>query len=407
MQPIHCAILTIGDELLIGQTIDTNSAWLAQQLNPLGIHVRRRIAVGDSWHEIVNALSQCEEIADIILITGGLGPTSDDITKPLLCDYFGGTLVENKEVLNHVIQLFTARQRPLLDVNLKQAMVPSSCEVLFNAVGTAPGMLFRKNGKLIASMPGVPFEMKYITETHLIPLFKSSFTLPTIEHRTLVTSGVGESFIADRLNSFEAMLPNTLKLAYLPSLGLVKLRLTGQNMDSSEIDAYFQALQKQLEDILVCTEDKDLEAVLAKLLTDKKKTLSTAESCTGGRISASLTSLSGSSNYFKGGMVTYSTESKVHQLGVNPETIQKYGVVSSETVIEMAEKSRLIFQTDYALSISGYLEKYDHDNVIWIGLASAHKTESKKITGFYDRQKNTVLATNTALNLLRLFILKD
>lgn len=407
MQPIHCAIITIGDELLIGQTIDTNSAWLAQQLNPLGIHIRRRIAVGDAWHEIVNALSQCEEIADIILITGGLGPTSDDITKPLLCEYFGATLVENKEVLQHVMDIFTARKRPILDVNLKQAMVPSTCEVLFNAVGTAPGMLFRKNGKLIASMPGVPFEMKYITETHLLPLFKTNFDLPKIIHRTMVTSGAGESFIADRLIPFETNLPQHLKLAYLPKLGIVKLRLTGQNTSTDEIDFHFNLLQKELEDIMVCNEDLELEQALAQLLTEKKQTVSTAESCTGGTISALLTSISGSSSYFLGGIVSYSVESKLAQLGVSPETINTYGVVSSETVMEMAEKCRMQFKSDYALSISGYLEKNDHDNDIWIGLASSSKTESKRITGFYDRQKNTVLATNTALNLLRLFILSN
>lgn len=405
MKNIYCVIITIGDELLIGQTIDTNSAWLAQQLNPLGIAIRRRIAVGDVKAEIISALNQAAEIADIILITGGLGPTVDDITKSLLCEYFGGHLVQNEQVRHHVVSIFEKRNRPILDINLAQALVPNNSEVLFNEVGTAPGMLFRKDKKIFVSMPGVPFEMKYITENHLLPLFKKEFVLPTIEHRTLITSGAGESFIADRLKDFEQNLPEEIKLAYLPKLGIVKLRLTAFNSSEELIEKYFNILQNTLSDILVSMEDEELEMTLAKILTKDKLSVSVAESCTGGNIAARLTSIKGSSNYFEGGIVSYSIDSKVKQLGVNPDTIHQYGVVSSETVLEMAEKCRVSFQTDFAVSISGYLEKNDKDNSIWIGLSSATKKESKKITGFYDREKNTVLATNTALNLLRLFIL--
>lgn len=407
MQAIKCIIITIGDELLIGQTIDTNSAWIAQQLNPIGILVVRRIAVGDIKQDIIDALDESKKIADVIIITGGLGPTADDITKPLLCEYFGGNMIENKEVLSHVSNYFVKRNRPLLESNLKQALVPDVCEVLFNEVGTAPGMLFREENKIIVSLPGVPFEMQHIVSTHLIDLLKNQFKVPTIIHKTLLTSGEGESFIADRLTDFEKELPAKIKLAYLPKLNIVKLRLTAIDVAESEVQKYFDILKKILAHIAVGEGDFELEEIIAQLLIQKNKTVSVAESCTGGQVASRLTSIKGSSAYFKGGIVPYSIKSKISVLGVDASIIENTSVVSKETVLDMAKKCRIKFNTDYAVSASGYLEKNDNGNIVWIGMASENRTIAKKIVVPYDREKNTVFASNTMLNALRIFILED
>lgn len=407
MDAIHCVIITIGDELLIGQTIDTNSAWIAQQLNPIGIMVKRRIAVGDDKNEIIDALNEAKKMADIIIITGGLGPTADDITKPLLCDYFGGKLIENQQVLEHVVSIFTKRNRPMLESNLRQAMVPDVCEVLFNEVGTAPGMLFREGKKVVASLPGVPFEMQHIITYKLIDILKNEFKTPNIIHRSIVTSGEGESFVAERLKDFEPTLPSNIKLAYLPKLNMVKLRLTGIDVTSEQIESYFNQLKSYLSTILVGEGDIELEHMLSIILKEKKKTISVAESCTGGNIAARITSIQGSSDYFKGGLVPYSIESKINVLNVDATIIENTTVVSEATVLDMAQQCLSLFKSDYALSISGYLEKNDHNNIVWIALASSTKSYAKSIIAPYDREKNTVLATNTALNLLRLFILEN
>jgi nicotinamide-nucleotide amidase len=407
MDAIHCVIITIGDELLIGQTIDTNSAWIAQQLNPIGIMVKRRIAVGDDKNEIIDALNEAKKMADIVIITGGLGPTADDITKPLLCDYFGGKLIENQQVLEHVVSIFTKRNRPMLESNLRQAMVPDVCEVLFNEVGTAPGMLFREGKKLVASLPGVPFEMQHIITYKLIDILKNEFITPNIIHRSVVTSGEGESFVAERLKDFEPTLPSNIKLAYLPKLSMVKLRLTGIDVTSEQIESYFNQLKSYLSTILVGEGDIELEHMLSIILKEKKKTISVAESCTGGNIAARITSIQGSSEYFKGGLVPYSIESKINVLNVDATIIENTTAVSEATVLDMAQQCLSLFKSDYAVSISGYLEKNDHNNIVWIALASSTKSYATSIIAPYDREKNTVLATNTALNLLRLFILEN
>lgn len=403
----NCTIITIGDELLIGQTIDTNSAWIAQQLNPIGIDVIRRVAVGDNKNDIIEALNTEQLRSDILIITGGLGPTSDDITKPLLCEYFGGKLIQNDEVLTHIESFFRRRNRPMLQVNINQALVPDVCKVLFNDVGTAPGMLFEKEGKVFISLPGVPFEMQYLITNHVLDYLKTHFTTHNIIHKTIVTCGEGESFIAERLKQFEIDLPKEIRLAYLPNMNIVKLRLTAKDTDESEVENYFQQLKRLVLDIMVSDSDKELEGVIGELLKTKNLTLSIAESCTGGRISASITSISGSSAYFKGGMVPYSIESKENVLGVKAEIIDEKGVVSEDTVKEMAIQCRDKFKSDFSLSVSGYLEKGDHDNAVWIGFASQKMVAAKKIVVPFDRQKNAVLTINTALNLLREFILND
>jgi|694.fasta_scaffold78043_2 nicotinamide-nucleotide amidase len=406
-QYVTCSIITIGDELLIGQTIDTNSAWIAQQLNPIGIQIKRRVAVGDVKTEIWQSLSQEIELSDIVIITGGLGPTADDITKPLLAEFFETELVMNEKVLQHVESFFAKRNRIMLESNRNQALVPSNCEVLFNEYGTAPGMLFRKNDKMIFSLPGVPFEMKYLMTASVIPSLQANCKTTNFIHRTLVTGGEGESFVAERLKDFEARLPAEIKLAYLPKLGILKLRLTGQNIEEPILEKYFLELQDILRNILIATEDIEIEAQIGKLLLASTATLSVAESCTGGGISALLTSVKGASVYFKGGFVVYQNETKIKTLGISKLSLEQHGAVSESTAIAMAMQCREKCKTDFALSITGYLEKGENENEIWIGLSSANQNFAYKINTPYDREKNTILASNTALNLLRKFILNQ
>jgi len=291
LKQTYCSIITIGDELLIGQTIDTNSAWIAQHLNPLGIPVRRRVAVGDVKADIIDAINQERKNADILIITGGLGPTSDDITKPLLTEYFNTRLIENEAVRHHVISFFEKRKRPMLDVNLQQALVPESCTVLFNDAGTAPGMLFEDQGQVIISLPGVPNEMQFLISAHVLPYLKKNYITPNFIHRTLITVGEGESYIAHRLQSFEEHLPKDIKLAYLPKINIVKLRLTGTDIQESTLEKYFSELKEILNDIIYADTDIDLEQVLGQLLLEKNKTISVAESCTGGQIAGRITAV--------------------------------------------------------------------------------------------------------------------
>ncbi len=407
MENIYCSIITIGDELLIGQTIDTNSAWIAQQLNPIGVQVKRRVAVGDNKEDIINALYEEQKHSKIILLTGGLGPTNDDLTKPILCDYFGSTLVMNEAVLKHVTSFFERRKRPMLAINNNQALVPNNCVVLFNEVGTAPGLLFEKDDKLIIALPGVPFEMQYLVSTHVLSIISKKYITPNFIHRTLITAGEGESFVANRLIDYEKTLPKNIKLAYLPKLGLLKLRLTGTETSATEIDEYFDTLKSILANIFVTDQDIELEAQIGILLNEKNKTLSVAESCTGGNIAAKITSIKGSSLYFKGGIVPYSIESKQNMLDVNALTIETNTVVSEATALEMAQNCLQKFNSDFALAITGYLEKNDHENQVWIAFANKTTCIAKMITVPYDREKNTVLTVNSALNLLRLFIIEN
>jgi len=397
-------LITIGDELLIGQTIDTNSAWIAQQLNTLGIKIKKRVAVGDNKPDIIEALNQGIAESHIVILTGGLGPTSDDITKPLLCDYFGGTLIENEAVRQHVVAYFEKRKRPQLQSNINQALVPDVCEVLFNEMGTAPGMLFRKGDCTIISLPGVPMEMKHIMSTSVFNILTQRYETPKYIHRTLLTAGKGESFVADMLQSFEAQLPADIKIAYLPNLGSLKIRLTGENISEEMVEAQFQQLRNEVASIEVAPKDTDLEHAVHELLLALGKTVSTAESCTGGLVASRLSSISGSSAYFKGGVVSYATEVKLNVLGVNPSTIETHSVVSREVVIEMAQQARLLMNTDVAIATSGYLEKGEKENEVWIGLVSADSTHAVQLHVPYDRQKNAVLVVNTALNSLRLFL---
>ena len=408
---INASIITIGDELLIGQVTDTNSAYIAQELNKTGVAVKRRVAVGDNADDITNALDEESKHSNIILITGGLGPTSDDITKPLLCKYFNGKMVVNEDALQNVKYLFEkVFKRPVTGVNLKQAEVPDVCTVIQNKRGTAPGMWFEKDEKIFVSMPGVPNEMKGIME-EVIEKLKGRFELPLIIHKTLLTAGIGESMLADVIKDFEAALPSNIKLAYLPNYGMVRLRLTtsGYEKEQQEISSQFEKLKSLAKEFLVTDEDEPLEKVVGKLLLAKNKTMSTAESCTGGYIAHLITSHPGSSKYFKGSVVSYDNEVKENVLHVANETLQTVGAVSEETVKEMLKGALGILRTDYAIAVSGIMGP-DGGSVekpvgtVWIAVGNTTNQQTLKLNLRFDRMRNIQVTAMMALNLLRKII---
>lgn len=418
MQKVLTSLITIGDELLIGQTIDTNSAWMAQQLNAAGIWVHRRVSVGDVREDIWKALDDESAVSDIILITGGLGPTADDITKPLLCDYFGGKLVLDQPTLEHIQYLFEKifrRAGPMLERNRKQAEVPDVCTILFNRIGTAPGMWFEKNGKIFVSMPGVPQEMMGLMTDEVMPRLATHFRPPAIAHRTVFTFGAGESYIAERLTDFEAQLPAAFKLAYLPHYGMVRLRLTAtgeahQALDK-EMDTQFDKLCALVEDITVVKEDLTMEAYIGRLLKQKGKTVATAESCTGGTIAQLLTSIPGSSAWFKGGVVSYAEEVKEDLLDVPLAVIREAGVVSEAVVTQMVKGTLAHIRADYAIATSGIMGPDGGTEAVpvgtaWVAVGNRERVTAKQFRFRYQRGMNTQLTAINALNLLRLFILE-
>jgi nicotinamide-nucleotide amidase len=407
-------IITIGDELLIGQVIDTNSAWIAQELNKIGIAVSKRIAVGDERGSIVNALDGEIGKADIILLTGGLGPTADDITKPLLCDYFGGKMVVNEAVLAHVTHLFKkVFNRPVTERNAKQAEVPDTCTVLHNANGTAPGMWFEKNNTIVVSLPGVPFEMKGLITDAVVPALLKRFQLPVIIHRTLLTAGIGESYLADRIMSFENALPDFIKLAYLPHYGMVRLRLTATGFDAPQItetvERAFSALQEQLTDVLVTNKDEPLEKVVGDELIRKQKTIGTAESCTGGYIAQLFTAMPGASRFFKGAVIAYANEVKTGVLQVQQETLQQQGAVSEATVVQMVKGALTQLKTDYVIATSGIMGPDGGSaskpvGTVWMAVGDNNNIITKQLHFRFDRRRNIDLTAVNALNLCRKFM---
>ena len=417
MKKVFASIITIGDELLIGQVIDTNSAWIAKELNKIGIFVKHRVAVGDVWEDIWHSLNEESKHADIILLTGGLGPTADDITKPLLCEYFGGRMVMHQPTLNFVTHLFEhVLQRPMIERNKKQAEVPDICTVLLNEKGTAPGMLFEKEGKIFISMPGVPGEMKWITENHVIPIIKHKFQLGFIEHRTLLTAGIGESFLAEKIKDFEAKIPSHLKLAYLPNYCMVRLRLTGFGDQLNELnlllDDQFKQLKLEVNDFLVTDRDLPLEAVVGNLLKEKNQTIATAESCTGGYIAHLLTSIPGSSAYFTGSVVSYSNKIKEEILHVKAETLTEFGAVSKETVTEMALNILELMKTDYAIAVSGIMgpdggSPEKPTGLVWIAVASKNNIIVTQFNFRYERSRNIQATATNAMNLIRQLIVDN
>jgi nicotinamide-nucleotide amidase len=410
---VVASIITIGDELLIGQTIDTNSAWIAQHLNAMGIWVHRRVAIGDVREAILEALEKESAVSDIVLITGGLGPTADDITKPVLCEYFGGKLVRDEVTYRQVMDFFESRGLPTLQRNVDQALVPDVATVLHNTRGTAPGMWFEKEGKIFVSMPGVPHEMKGLMEDHVLPRLQEYFHTPAVVHQTLVTSGMGESFVAERLVHFEKTLPPHVKLAYLPSYGLLKLRLTAFGSDklstAAALSIYFHQMKELLTDITVTDQDLPIAEVLGRLLGEKGKTVGTAESCTGGFIAHNITLVPGSSAWYKGSIISYANEIKTDLLGVKRETLQANGAVSEAVVREMARGALQELQTDYIIAVSGIMGPEGGTpekpvGTVWIAAGSAKELVTVKYQLRYDRLNNIQMTAAYAMNELRKLI---
>jgi nicotinamide-nucleotide amidase len=409
-------IITIGDEILIGQIVDTNSAFIAQKLNAIGVRVKQISSVSDDRQHILNALAEAHQRADIILITGGLGPTKDDITKKTLAEYFGVGLIENKESLQNVENIFRrlrGASETLLDVNRQQALVPENCEVILNANGTAPGMWFNHDGKIYMSMPGVPHEMMYLMEEAVIPKLKATFNLPFIIHKTILTAGEGESYLAEKIADIENDLPSYIKLAYLPKLGQVRLRLSGYGEDETllknEVELFAKRLVERVGRSVVAQEDIALEKAILNYMAEKGLTLSTAESCTGGYIAHLITQHAGSSKVFFGGAVSYSYELKESILGVKNETLWQYGAVSQETVTEMVQGALLNFKSDYAVAVTGIAGPDGGTpekpvGTVWIGVANAQKTITRKFQFGNKRIQNIERTAIAALNMLHLLL---
>ena len=403
-------IITIGDEILIGQIVDSNSAFIAKELNDVGVSVVQITTTSDDADSIVNSIKQAEERAEIIILTGGLGPTKDDITKLTLAKYFNTKLVFNQDVYNHVESLLAGRGITMNDLNSKQAYVPENCEVLFNKVGTAPGMLFKQHNKVYVSMPGVPFEMKYIISEKLIPYIKDNYITEEIVHKTVMTQGIPESHLAEKIELWEDSLPSEIKLAYLPQPGIVRLRLTARGKNRSNlislIENEIHKLQKIIPEAVYGFDEEKIELAVYKLLKEQNKTMATAESCTGGNISALITNIPGSSAIYKGSVIAYSNEIKHKILNVSEQTLETYGAVSKQTVEEMCKGLLQSFNTDYAISVSGIAGPdggTDEKPVgtTWICVANKNELIAEKHLFGEDRGRNIRRATLTALNMLR------
>ena len=415
---INASIITIGDELLIGQVVDTNSAFIAQELNKAGIWVTRRVSVGDAKEDIKTALDEESKYSQIILMTGGLGPTADDITKPVLCEYFGGQMIVNEQVLNHVRYLFEKvyrRPGPLLEVNLKQAEVPSVCTVLHNARGTAPGMWFEQKGRVFVSMPGVPHEMKGLLVEKVIPKLKEHFVMPAIVHQVVFTAGIGESMLADRIKDWEADLPSYMKLAYLPNYGMVRLRITATGDDKNKLEGEVESKLKSLKPLIaewyVIDEDLTMQQVVGKMLKERKQTTSTAESCTGGYIAHLLTLDAGASSNYKGTVVCYDNQVKIDVLKVEKGIIDELGAVSEPVVLQMVKGALDVLKTDYAIATSGIMgpdggSEKKPVGMVWIAVGNKNKIIAKEFQFRFDRVRNIELTSINALNMLRKFILE-
>lgn len=408
-------IITIGDELLIGQTVDTNSAWMGAELNKIGFDISRKTSVHDSHDDILDILKYVTGKADLVLITGGLGPTSDDITRQVLCEFFNCTLKLNDEVLAMVENMMKRRGFPMNENNRRQAKVPEACTVLKNAVGTAPGMWFEKEGTIFISMPGIPIEMKYIMNRHVLPELKKRFTTQVIIHRNIMTYGVPEAKLAEILIDFEVSLPAEIKLAYLPSFGIIKLRLTGTGTDPDSLDLIIETQVRKLYEIipeLIFGENEELfEDVIGNLLKKSNQTISTAESCTGGRIAQMLTSVPGSSAYFMGSVVAYDNEIKKKVLGITDHLLESHGAVSKEVVEKMAAGVRNLMKTDFSVATSGIAgpdggTESKPPGTVWIAVASDKGIVAEKHVFSGDRNTNITRFSIAALNLVRKQILR-
>ena len=408
-------IITIGDELLIGQTIDTNSAWIGAELSMAGFDIHRKTSIHDNRPDILNALSQAKGRSDVVIITGGLGPTSDDITKPTLCEFFNTRLVMNEEVLSMIETMMRRRNFPMNENNRRQAEVPESCTVLTNAAGTAPGMWFEKEGTIFVSLPGVPAEMKHIMNRHVLPELKKQFTSQVIIHRNIMTYGAPEARLAEILTDFEAGLPGYIRLAYLPSSGIIKLRLTGTGTDhktiGDSVEEQVRRLYAIIPDLIYGENEESLEMAVGRLLREKKRTLCTAESCTGGNIAHLITSVPGCSDYYAGSVIAYANRIKTLLPGIGDELIEKHGAVSEQVVKAMADGARRFLGTDFSVATSG-IAGPDGGTVdkpvgtLWTAVASDTETVAEMHTFGTDRLINITRFSLVALNLLRKQIIK-
>lgn len=410
MKEITAEILTIGDEILYGQITDTNSQWMSAELDQLGIKVIRKTTVGDTEEAILSAFAEAEARADITLITGGLGPTNDDLTMPMLAQYFGVEIVMNEAVLGHVKDFFESRGRTFTELNRRQALVPANALVLHNDLGTAPGTWYVRNNKVFVSMPGVPHEMKHLMKEHVLPKLQEFFQTPVIYHKLIKTVGIGESFLASKIEAWENALPEHISLAYLPSVGHVKLRLTAVGENREQLA---QNVQQQIDQLMPLAgkyiygyDSTSLPEAIGALLKEKGLNIAFAESCSGGYVQHQITTIAGSSDYFQGGLVPYHNDHKINILGVQAETIQAHGAVSEETVSEMAENVRKLFKSDIGAASSGIAGPGGGTadkpvGTVWIAYADGKQTIAKKLQLTKNRKLNIELTNISLLNLVR------
>jgi nicotinamide-nucleotide amidase len=415
---MKASIITIGDEILIGQIVDSNSGFIAKSLDRIGVEIIEMISISDDKQHILDTFSKLQNTVDLVIITGGLGPTKDDITKKTFCDYFNDELVVDDQVLKHVTQLIEGfYKRPITQINKDQALVPSKCTVLQNKVGTAPGMWMKKENTVFISLPGVPYEMKYLVENEIIPKVVLEYKRPYIIHKTILTYGLGESLIAERIEDWENNLPEFIKLAYLPSPGRVRLRLSARGTDKEILDKTIAenviSLAKIIGDIIVGFDDGEtIEVVVARLLTQQNKTIATAESCTGGKIAQLLTSVSGASKYFKGSVVSYAAEVKINVLGLSAESIMEHGVVSEAVAKQMAINVKSIMKTDYAIATTGNAGPTKEDGnsevgTVFIALATPNEVLVTEFNFGQPREKVIDRTVIKSLELLQKEILKN
>lgn len=409
-------IITIGDEILIGQIVDTNSAWIAEQFNMNGVEIYQVTSVHDDSRHIQKAMSEAEKNVDFVLLTGGLGPTKDDITKKVLCQYFDTKLVMHQETLEHIKNRFRKRNIDLNKLNRDQALVPESCTVLPNKIGTAPGMWFEKNDTIFVSLPGVPFEMKSLVQNEILPRLQKNGKTKAIYHKTVQTQGLPESMLAERIEQWETNLPSNIKLAYLPNPMSVRLRLSaqGNNVDElkNQVEKEIEALKKIIPENIFGFDNETLAEVVSNKLKTSGKTLAVAESCTGGYLAHLITSIPGSSACFKGSVTAYSNEAKEKVLGVNRESLLKYGAVSEVVAKEMAFGIKNVINADYAMATTGIAgpdggTEEKPVGTIWIAVAGQNEAIAEKFVFGDNRERNIIRSSQTALQMLRRLILKE
>lgn len=402
-------IITIGDEILIGQIVDTNSAWIATQFNLAGIEIYQITSVHDDRQHILTALEEAGKRADLVMLTGGLGPTKDDITKQTLCEFFGSKLIFHEPTYEHIVERFRARNISMNRLNHDQALVPDNCTVLHNALGSAPGMWFEKDGKIYVSVAGVPFEMMYLVENEIIPKLRKTGRTKAIYHKTVLTQGLPESMLAERIENWELSLPQNIKLAYLPNPMSVRLRLSAsgkdENMLIKQVESEIEKLKGIISEIIYGYDNETLAEVIGRKLIEDKKTLAVAESCTGGYVSSQITFVPGISTCYKGSVTSYSNQIKIKALGVNPQSLEKYGAVSEQVAMEMAQGILAQFEVDYAISTTGIAGPDGGTpekpvGTVWIAVASKEKCVARLFTFVSDKRERTIIRSGQSALML-------